>query len=35
MGTLGEVERVFANSWRGQSSSGWWIQQDNGQWVKK
>ena len=35
MGSLGEVERLFANSWRGQSPSGWWIQQDNGQWAKK
>lgn len=32
---LSEVQRLFANSWRGKSSSGWWIQQDNGQWVKK
>ena len=35
MGKLGEVQRLFANSWREKSSSGWWIQQDNGQWVKK
>ena len=32
---LGEVQRLFANSWRDKSSPGWWIQQDNGQWVKK
>lgn len=35
MGTLPEVQRIFANSWRGKSSPGWWIQQDNGQWAKK
>lgn len=35
MGKLSEVQRLFANSWREKSSSGWWIQQDNGQWVKK
>jgi uncharacterized protein YdbL (DUF1318 family) len=32
---LGEVQRLFANSWRNKSSPGWWIQQDAGQWVKK
>jgi uncharacterized protein YdbL (DUF1318 family) len=32
---LGEVQRLFANSWREKSLPGWWIQQDNGQWVKK
>jgi len=32
---LGEVQRLFANSWRAKSSPGWWIQQDNGQWAKK
>src|SRR3990172_10306403 len=26
-GKLGEVQRLFANSWREKSSSGWWIQQ--------
>ncbi len=35
MGTLSEVQRLFANSWRDKSSPGWWVQQDNGQWVKK
>jgi uncharacterized protein YdbL (DUF1318 family) len=35
MGKLGEVQKLFANSWRGKSSPGWWIQQDNGQWIKK
>ncbi len=32
---IGEVQRLFANSWRDKSSPGWWIQQDGGQWVKK
>jgi uncharacterized protein YdbL (DUF1318 family) len=35
MGTLGEVQKLFANSWRDKSSRGWWIQQDNGQWARK
>jgi uncharacterized protein YdbL (DUF1318 family) len=35
MGTMAEVQRLFANSWRAKSSPGWWIQQDNGQWAKK
>ena len=35
MGALPEVQRIFANSWRGKSAPGWWIQQDNGQWAKK
>jgi uncharacterized protein YdbL (DUF1318 family) len=34
-GTLGEVQRLFANSWRDKSSPGWWIQRDDGQWAKK
>lgn len=32
---LGEVQRLFANSWRDKSSPGWWIQLDSGQWAKK
>jgi uncharacterized protein len=35
MGTLAEVQRLFANSWRDKSSPGWWIQSDNGQWGRK
>ena len=35
MGRIGEVQRLFANSWRGKSSPGWVIQLDSGQWVKK
>jgi uncharacterized protein len=32
---LGEIQRLFANSWRDKSAPGWWIQQDNGQWGRK
>jgi uncharacterized protein YdbL (DUF1318 family) len=32
---VGEVQRLFANSWRAKSSPGWWIQLDSGQWAKK
>jgi len=35
MGTMEELQRVFAKSWREKSSTGWWIQLDNGQWSKK
>jgi uncharacterized protein YdbL (DUF1318 family) len=35
MGTMGELQRLFANSWRDRSSPGWSIQLDNGQWSKK
>lgn len=35
MSKLDEVQKLFANSWRGKSSPGWWIQSDNGQWGRK
>jgi uncharacterized protein YdbL (DUF1318 family) len=35
MGRLAEVQKLFANSWRGKSSPGWWIQSDSGEWVKR
>jgi uncharacterized protein len=35
MGRLAEIQKLFANSWRDKSSSGWWIQTDTGQWAKK
>jgi uncharacterized protein len=35
MGTLAEVQKLFANSWRDKSSPGWWVQSDNGEWRKK
>jgi uncharacterized protein YdbL (DUF1318 family) len=34
-GKMGELQRLFANSWRDRSSPGWWIQVDSGQWSKK
>ena len=30
-----QTRKLFANSWRSNSRAGWWIQQDNGEWVKK
>jgi uncharacterized protein YdbL (DUF1318 family) len=30
-----QTQKLFANSWRSKSKTGWWIQQDNGQWIKK
>jgi uncharacterized protein len=32
---IGEVQRLFANSWRDKSGPGWWIQLDSGQWGRK
>lgn len=32
---LEEVKKIFANSWRDKSSKGWWIQKDDGNWIKK
>jgi len=32
---MGELQKLFANSWRDRSSPGWSIQLDNGQWAKK
>jgi uncharacterized protein len=33
--TLAELQRLFANSWRDKSAAGWWMQRDDGQWVRK
>ena len=30
-----QVQKIFANSWRDKSQSGWWIQNDKGEWEKK
>ena len=30
-----QIEREFAVSWREQASPGWWIQKDDGSWVRK
>jgi uncharacterized protein YdbL (DUF1318 family) len=32
---INQVEKVFADSRREKSHPGWWIQDDNGQWIKK
>jgi uncharacterized protein YdbL (DUF1318 family) len=30
-----QIKKIFANSWREKSQSGWWVQDDNGNWTKK
>jgi uncharacterized protein YdbL (DUF1318 family) len=32
---LPQIQKIFANSWREKSQSGWWIQNDKGDWEKK
>jgi len=32
---LPQIQKIFANSWRDQSQTGWWIQKDSGEWEKK
>ena len=32
---LPQIQKIFANSWRDKSQSGWWIQKDSGEWEKK
>jgi uncharacterized protein YdbL (DUF1318 family) len=29
------VQEIFANSWRDKAGQGWWIQKDDGTWVRK
>ena len=33
--TVAEIKGLFANSWRKNAKKGWWIQEDNGDWIKK
>lgn len=33
--SLPKIQRIFANSWRGKSQPGWWIQNDGGGWERK
>jgi len=33
--TVPQIATIFANSWRGKSQPGWWVQGDNGVWAKK
>ncbi|MDI6742261.1 MAG: YdbL family protein [Smithella sp.] len=30
-----QIKKVFSNSWREKSQSGWWVQSDGGNWEKK
>jgi uncharacterized protein YdbL (DUF1318 family) len=30
-----QIKQIFANSWREKSQSGWWVQNDGGNWEKK
>lgn len=32
---LPDVQRIFANSWRDKSLTNWWIQKDDGEWIRK
>lgn len=32
---LPEIQRIFANSWRENSFANWWIQKDDGAWIRK
>ena len=32
---LPQIQKIFANSWRDQSQTGWWVQKDSGEWEKK
>lgn len=29
------IQKIFAESWINSAERGWWVQNDNGQWVKK
>lgn len=33
--SVSQIKKIFANSWRDKSQSGWWVQDDNGAWLKK
>ncbi len=33
--TIPQIKELFANSWIKDAKPGWWIQKDNGEWVKK
>lgn len=34
-GQVGRVQKIFAESWIKAAASGWWVQKDAGEWVKK
>lgn len=33
--TASQIQKLFANSWRKNAKAGWWIQKDDGEWVRK
>jgi uncharacterized protein YdbL (DUF1318 family) len=32
---IGRIQKIFAVSWIRNSAPGWWVQEENGNWVKK
>jgi uncharacterized protein YdbL (DUF1318 family) len=32
---VGRIQKIFAESWIKNSAPGWWVQKENGEWVKK
>jgi uncharacterized protein YdbL (DUF1318 family) len=32
---VSQISKLFANSWRKDAEKGWWIQNDDGEWIKK
>ena len=32
---IGRIQQIFAASWINAASPGWWIQKENGEWIKK
>jgi uncharacterized protein YdbL (DUF1318 family) len=33
--SIPQIKELFANSWRKEAKKGWWIQEDDGDWVQK
>jgi uncharacterized protein YdbL (DUF1318 family) len=34
-GQVGRVQKIFAQSWIANAATGWWVQKDTGEWVRK
>lgn len=32
---IGKVQRIFAEKWQNTAEKGWWIQREDGQWIRK
>lgn len=32
---IGKVQRIFADKWQNSAGKGWWIQREDGQWIRK